>query len=34
MKNFMMNVMRFFRMKGCSSSSVMSYYDLDMYMWY
>ena len=33
MKNFMMYVLKLFGMKGCSSS-VMSYYDLDMYMWY
>ena len=34
MKNFMMNVLKYFSLKGCDSNSVLSHYDLNMYLWY
>ena len=34
MKNMIMNIFKFFSLKHCSSSSVLSHYDLGMYLWY
>ena len=34
MKNMMMNILKFFNLKDCSNSSVLSHYDLNMYLWY
>ena len=34
MKNFVMKVLALLEMKDCSYSSVLSHYDLDMYLWY
>ena len=34
MKNTIMNIFKLFSLKNCSNSSVLSHYDLGMYLWY
>ena len=34
MKNMIMNIFKFFSLKNCSNSSVLSHYDLGMFLWY
>ena len=34
MTNIMMRFFKFFSLKGCGSCSILSHYDMDMYLWY